>query len=320
MRVPWRNPGKGVRILALIAGLVWAGPSAAAAQEPLRVALLPILDAFPFYVAESEGFFSDEGVAVKALVVNSGVERDQLMQAGEIDAMLNEMMTTANFNREAVQVQIVCLARQAMDQAPMFRVLASPDSGLQRVAQLKGVPVGISKNTIIEYVTDRLLAAAGLNERQIRKQSVPVIPERYQLLLSGQLKAAVLPDPLGKSALAAGAVTLVDDGQYPFYSASVLSFHVNAATKRNESVRRFVRGWDRAVKALNRNPDDYRSLMQKSVRIPPNIQQSFTVPRYPRAGLPSPEQWEDMMQWMQAKGLTGAPLPYEPSITRQFIP
>jgi len=43
--------------------------------------------------------------------------------------------------------------------------------------------VGISKNTIIEYVTDRLLAAEGLNHQTIIKKSVPVIPERYQLEL-----------------------------------------------------------------------------------------------------------------------------------------
>ena len=67
--------------------------------ETLKVALLPILDAFPFYVAESEGYFVDYGVDIKAVPVASGLERDQLMQSGAIDGMLNEMITTANFNR-----------------------------------------------------------------------------------------------------------------------------------------------------------------------------------------------------------------------------
>ncbi len=71
-------------------------------------------------------------------------------------------------------------------------LLSAPGSGLRSASDLAGVPIGISKNTIIEYVTDRLLAAEGLDQKKITKKSVPVIPERYQLLLQGQLKAATL--------------------------------------------------------------------------------------------------------------------------------
>ena len=35
------------------------------------------------------------------------------MQAGAIDGMLNEMASTANFNREQTRVQIVATARKA---------------------------------------------------------------------------------------------------------------------------------------------------------------------------------------------------------------
>ena len=89
--------------------------------ESLKVALLPILDVFPFYVAESEGYFADYGVEVKAVPVASGLERDQLMQSGAIDGMLNEMITTANFNRNRIQVKSVISARKAYRDYPLFR-------------------------------------------------------------------------------------------------------------------------------------------------------------------------------------------------------
>ena len=127
--------------------------------ESLKVALLPILDAFPFYVAESEGYFVDYGVDVKAVPVASGLERDQLMQSGAIDGMLNEMITTANFNRNRLQVRSVISARKAYPDYPLFRVLSAPGSSLTSTAGLAGVPIGISKNTIIEYVTDPGAAA-----------------------------------------------------------------------------------------------------------------------------------------------------------------
>jgi NitT/TauT family transport system substrate-binding protein len=106
--------------------------------ESLKVALLPILDAFPFYVAASEGYFIDYGVAVKAVPVASGLERDQLMQSGAIDGMLNEMITTANFNRNRLQVKSVISARKAYPDYPLFRVLSAPGSSLTSAGGLAG--------------------------------------------------------------------------------------------------------------------------------------------------------------------------------------
>ena len=291
------------------------------AQPPsLRIALLPILDAFPYYVAEAEGFFDEYGVNVEAVPVASGLERDQLMQSGEIDGMLNEMITTANFNRNRIQVKTVIAARKAYPQYPLFRLLSAPGSGLSATSDLAGVPIGISKNTIIEYVTDRLLAAEGLNSQTIKKKSVPVIPERYQLLLQGRLKAATLPDPLAKSALEAGAGEIVDDASYPDYSVSVLSFSVNALNNKAGVVRLFLKAWDRAAAAINADPESFRVLLLKKIRVPKNIRKTFKIPPYPRGQVPDAEQWADVMNWMKAKGLLDSSLPYEDSVTVDYLP
>lgn len=292
----------------------------ARSDNSLKVALLPILDSFPFHVAQAKGYFQRYGVAVSAVPVGSGLERDQLMQSGAIDGMLNEMATTANFNRERIQVQVISSARKAYPNYPLFRILAAPGSGLSSPADMKGVPVGISKNTIIEYVTDRLLAAGGLTPDQIAKKSVPVIPERYQLLLQGQLKAATLPDPLAKSALEAGAVAVIDDSSHTQYSVSVLSFSIQALQTKANAVRQFLKAWNQAVQDINADPESYRGLLLQKIRVPKNIQQTYRIPPFPHREVPDAEQWADVMNWMEAKGLLKAPLPYKESITTQYLP
>jgi len=315
-----------IRLTLLIALTVIAGfQSEINAQqgkkaESLKVALLPILDAFPFYVAESEGYFADYGVEVKAVPVASGLERDQLMQSGAIDGMLNEMITTANFNRNRLQVKSVISARKAYPDYPLFRVLSAPESSLTSTAGLVGVPIGISKNTIIEYITDRLLTAEGLDPYAIVKKSVPVIPERYQLLLQGQLKAATLPDPLAKSALEAGAGKIVDDSAYPGYSVSVLSFNINALNNKAHAVRLFLKAWDRAAAAINKDPESFRWLLLNKIRVPENIRNTYQIPPYPRRQVPDAGQWADVMNWMTEKGLLGSALSYDDSISAEFLP
>jgi 1,4-dihydroxy-2-naphthoate octaprenyltransferase len=58
------------------------------------------------------------------------------------------MITTANFNRDRVQIKTVITARKAYPRYPLFRVLSSPAGKPTLPAGLVGMAVGISKNTI----------------------------------------------------------------------------------------------------------------------------------------------------------------------------
>lgn len=293
---------------------------AEAVEEPLRVALLPILDVLPFYVAEQNGYFAEEGVTVQAVPVASAVEREQLMQAGEIDGMLNELHSTALNNREGRQVVSVMTARAASAEAPLFRVLAAPESGIASPADLAGVPVGISENTIIEYVTQRLLEAEGVPAADVVPQPVPSIPERYQLLMEGQIDAATLPDPLAQSAVEDGAVLVIDDSAHPEYAVSVLTFSADAVDNRTEDVRAFLRAWDRAAADINAAPEAYRALLLEKVQVPPNVQETYEVPPYPRAEVPTAEQWADVTAWLVEKGLVQSAPGYEESVSGALLP
>jgi len=286
----------------------------------LKVALLPIVDVLPFYVAEASGYFDSDRIKITGLPVGSALERDQLLQAGEIDGVLNEMTTVAGFNRNNIRVKVVSVARHPAPGHPLFRLLSAPGSGLSVPADLAGIPIAVSTNTIIEYVTDRLLTAKGLKPEQIVKKSVPVIPERYQLLMTGRLKAAVLPDPLAKSALKAGAGQIFDDTDNPGYSVSVLTFTVAAIDGKAEAIRFFLKGWDRAAAAINNNPEAWRDLLLEKIRVPKNIRKTYIIPPFPRGKVPDAKQWADVLDWMTGKGLIDQPVSYEKSVTRAFLP
>ncbi len=288
--------------------------------KQLRMALLPIPDVLPVFVAEENNYFKDLGIVVETLAVGSALERDQLMQAGRIDGMINEISGAAMFNRKKNMVRIVGIARSPLGDAPLFRVLGAPGSGIKDVTDLAGVPIGISKNTVIEYISDRLLAAGGVGKENRVYKSVPVLPERLQLLLSGQIKAATLPDPLGTSALAAGAVEIVNDTSLGDVSCSVISFSTTSLEEKKETVKKFMVAWNMAVAELNADPEKYRALMLKKIRVPGNVQKSFAIPPFPVKALPTPGQWEDVMNWMVEKKLLKGALKYEDSVTLDFLP
>jgi NitT/TauT family transport system substrate-binding protein len=288
-------------------------------SSTLRMALLPVPDVLPVYVADEKGYFKELGIKVESLPVGSAMDRDQLMQAGRVDGMINEISGAANFNRKQSRVKIVSIARSPIDESPLFRLLAAPGSSFKTVADLADVPIGISRNTVIEYITTSLFAAGGVPPEAIRYTSVPVLPERLQLLLSGQLPAVMLPDPLGASAIKGGAVEIVNDTSLKNVSASVITFTDDALVNKKDTVKKFMIAWDKACADINSDPASFQELMLKKIRVPKNVQKDFRVPPMPRKTLPTQAQWDDVMDWMLEKNLLDQPLVYESSVTSEFL-
>ncbi len=284
----------------------------------LRLALLPIPDVLPVFAAEELGLFKEVGIEVEVLPVGSGLQRDQLMQAGKVDGMLNELASVASFNRQFKTVQVVATARKSYENEPLFRLLAGKDTGIDSVEKLSGVPVIISKNTVIDYVTERMLQAGGLTGEHVLTKSVASLPERYQLLVSGQVEAATLPEPLASSAIAAGSVDVVNDTLIDGLSCSVMTFSLKAIKQKEETVKKFVIAWNKAATAINNDPDKFHALMLQKIRVPKNVQKTYQIPQYPIAEVPNEDQWNDVMKWMVARGLLPAPLSYVDSVITTF--
>jgi NitT/TauT family transport system substrate-binding protein len=197
--------------------------SACAPQTPvgtLKIAVLPIIDTLPMYVAQQEGLFTKHGVSVELIPVASAPERDQLLAAGGADGTINETLAVMLFNREKVQMQVVRYALRPTEGSGHFFILASAQSGISSVDGLKGVEIGVSQGTVIEYVTERLLQAEGFSSDEIKTIAVPKIPDRMALLASGKLKAGVMPDPLAALVVSQGGVIVADDSKHPEYGFS----------------------------------------------------------------------------------------------------
>jgi NitT/TauT family transport system substrate-binding protein len=257
---------------------------------------------------------------VELIPVKSAQERDALMQTGQIDGQINDLVATLLFNKDEPQIKVVHIARQAYPNSPQFRILAAPGSSIKSPADLAGMPIGISQNSVIEYITDRILEHAGLATDQIATQEVTAIPLRFELLTKGQIPAATLPDPLGSGAIAAGAVPVIDDTTVADYSVSTLSFSIEALQTKPEAVRKFLQAWEMAVKEMNANPDKYNDLLIKEGRVPESIQGSFKMPPFPEAGVPTPEQVSDVVKWAMDKGLIDRVIPYDQVVDSSFLP
>ena len=297
--------------------LVGCGPSTA--QSSIRFAYLPIVDSLPLLVAQKEGLFEKNNVKVELVPVNSAPERDQLLQTGQVDGVINELLNAMQFNKDGVKIQVVRYALMADSSTGHFFVLASKDSGITDVNGLKGIEIGISQATIIEYVTTRLLQGAGFGTSDIKYTAIPKLPDRLALLLSGQAKAVVLPDPLASIALAKGAVNIIDDTKQPAVGASVISLSKDLIDKDPSAAKGFLKAIDEADALINADPEKYKTVLADNKVVPAELMQSFKFPAFPAAMVPSQAEWDDVLAWATENGILQSKPDYAASVNGSLL-
>lgn len=286
----------------------------------IRIVVLPLIDTLPMFVAEKEGLYLKHGVKVEFIPVSSAPERDQVLQAGQADVTVNEILSDMFLNKEIIQMEVVRYAHMASANTAHFYILASAQSGITNVDGLKGVEIGISTGTIIEYVTDRLLEKKGFTAEDIRTISVPKMPERMSLLASGGLKAGVLPDPLAALSVQQGAKIVLDDSQFPSYGASVISVTKTFIDSHPTAIKGFLAAIEEAIKMVNANPANYSSLLTDKQLVPAPLLGTYKIPVFPLAGITSEAEWNDALVWAKEKGLLTTDISYRESVNPNFLP
>ncbi|MDO8751509.1 MAG: MetQ/NlpA family ABC transporter substrate-binding protein [Dehalococcoidia bacterium] len=287
-------------------------PAATATPTPIkvRVGLLPIIDSLPFFVAEKEGLFADEKLQVELVLFASALERDTALQTGGTDAQLADLIASGVLNRDKERIKIVDTTHRATPEKGMIFIVAGPKSNIQKPEDLKGKKIGVSENSLIDYITDSLTEKAGLKPGDISKVSVPRIPDRTTLLSQGALDAASLPEPAASLAVSSGGRVILEDGPAGI-GVSVLEFRTEFLKDNRAAVERFVRAHQKAIALVNANRAKYQPLLAEKANLPDSIKTTFPVPAFPEQNIPSRQDVQAAVDWMVRRGLLDKPLTYE---------
>jgi NitT/TauT family transport system substrate-binding protein len=310
------------KVISLLLSLIFLLSACATPAEPatLKIAVLPIIDTLPMYVAQQEGLFTKHGVNVEFVPVASAPERDQILAAGQADGTINETLAVMAFNKASTQMQVVRYALRPTEGHGHFFIIASQQSGITDVIGLKGVEIGVSQGTVIEYVTDRILQAEGFSADDIKTIAVPKMPDRMALLASGELKAGVMPDPLASLVVGQGGVIVADDSKYPEYGFSVISFRKAVIDENPQAVKGFLAAIEDATKLVNADPAKYKNLLSEQNLVPAPLLESYQAPVFPTAGVPTEAEWQDALNWLKEKGMLDVDVSYADSVNATLLP
>ena len=285
-----------------------------ATKMKIKIGALPNEATLPYYVAAQEGIFTNHGLDVEIIPFLSAMERDSALIAGEIDGGGNDPVSVALMRNAGYDLKIVSLGLQATPDKMRFAILASPASNISSVADLNGKKIAISRNTIIDYITDTLVGDTAV---ELKKVEVKKMPLRMQMLLNNEIDAATLPEPLASYALYKGARLVISDSMLNrTISQTVIVFRADFLNNNSEAVNEFLAAYGEAVKRINANPEKYRALLVEKTHIPPEIASNYTIATYLQPRVYPETDFDTVIHWLRAKNLLHRTVSYKDTIWR----
>lgn len=310
-----RRPVFVVSFLLLVVLRLTAAPAALQAQD-LTIGLMPAVDSIPLLIAEDQGYFEEAGVSVELRMFRNQLYRESALQTNEIDGSISDLIN-AVYNWQAESG-----IRVASITDGHFALVTSPGSGIRTVRDWNRageVQVGLLENSIIYYVAERMLEEIEGDADAISIVRTLQVPVRLEMVASNQIQAGLLPEPVADLAEQRGAHTLVDSSVLD-QTPGVLLFTARALEEKREEIRALYRAYNRAVEAINADPDSFRPAIVRLGEFPPPVEDRMFIPRYQPARPPTPAELADVTGWMLEKGLAGEEPAYREVVAPDVVP
>lgn len=292
-----------------------AGSSASSSAAGGRVLIgtLATEDILPFWVAQQEGLFDKAGLSVDIVTFQSATELTAGVSSGDVAMAMTDIMVTASMFASGTDVQMEWVTLGTTPEQGRFGIMVGPDSNVKTLNDLAGVPIGVGSNTILEYVMDKLMEAAGVPDSQIVVEELQKLPVRYQAMASGQVAAAALPGSLLALGEASNCRTVADDTKGDNISQSVMIARSDFATSSSGQgcLEELKKVWDEAAAMVNANPEKYRSTLVANANLSDAVANTYPISEYPMCQMPTSAMVDPVLDWMEGKGYLTKPLKYD---------
>lgn len=299
------------RVFSILCALI----ATVGAHADLKVGLMPAYNSIPLIVAEKGGFFAAQGVRVELVPFSSQLNRETALQTNAIDGTISDMINAIQAWSRGFNARVTSASEGD------FSLLSAPGSSLLSMADLcrpgGRIRTGLLENSIVYYVTERMLESEGADPARIELVPIVALPARLQMLLAGKIEAACLPEPLATMAIARGAHRLADTREMGT-TPGVLLFTKKALSGKSTEIASFYRAYDKAVSEVNSRGEMYRATIVEECEFPPAVKDLMLIPRFRRSFTPTAHQVSDVARWMKEKGLVEAVPRYEDIVVSGF--
>jgi ABC-type nitrate/sulfonate/bicarbonate transport system substrate-binding protein len=197
---------------------------------------------WPLYVAQGQGFFQREGLAVEVTVTGSSIEQQQALIAGRFDIGFQQPDHVVR----AVERGVDLFVFMAHAHAPDLTLVGAPH--VHALEDLPGRTVAVDgARTGYALLLRQLFKRAGVDLAEVTFKEIGGSEQRYQAMKSGAAAATLLNPPFDANLLETGYTCLARIGDvFPTYPGAVMAARREWAAAHEEALLAFIRAYDEA--------------------------------------------------------------------------
>ena len=303
-------------LLCLLAA--WCSESAAADRKStrLRIPVQPYFSFAPLYLAEAEGFFTEEGLDVEFVSLRGHGDSLSALLRGDID--IDTMFTVGLLNavNRGENIRVVA-ARGSLVQSECtptgFLVRQEFAEGFDTLKPdvLRRLNYGIDAIWLDGYFMHQWLGERGLTLRDVKTEFLATPVARVEALRQGSLDVVFLSEPWITYARESnvGEIGFPLEKVVPDYPVSTISFGPSMLSRTDDTGVRFMRAYLRAVAryAEGKTPRNIE-VLAKATRLDPDLLRRMCWPVIPLDGKIDAESIVRFSVWAHQQGLVDRPL------------
>lgn len=265
--------------------------------QKLTMGVMGSIDAVPMVIADEKGYFAEEGLDIDLQIFKAAKDRDAALTSGALDGVLADEVAISIYQNSDIDMKITGTTNG------WWILVAGKDSGIKSVSDLKGKKVGISKNTMIEYVVEDILVDNGMKAEDIEEVVIPPMPSRLEALRNGDIDAALLPAPFNDLAIADGGIEITKVVNEEAM-ISTTAFLQETIDNKKEEVKAFYRAYNKAIKYMNETDiSEYEDVLIRVVGYSEDMRGNIVLPEFKVNYLPSEAKVQEVFDWSTANGL-----------------
>jgi NitT/TauT family transport system substrate-binding protein len=284
----------------------------------INVGVLPIEDSAPIIIAQNEKLFEQEGLNVNVTLFTSARDRDVALESSKIQIAVSDPITSTIQFSQGLHIKIVSLLWGGHPDQSVFYILSPPNSTAKTLHEIR--QIGISKATIIEYVTYKLIQMSEGDPNNYEFVNIPSIPIRYQLLMTGKIEAVTLPDPLASLAIMKGAHVLASTKTYNrSITMSVLISNSDWLTNNKDTMIKFLRAVNRAIKLIISNSSKYNDLIATFIKVPEELRPYYKIGYWTELSVYPKDNFQDVLSWLLLKNYITKTINYNDFVDTELV-
>ena len=284
--------------------LLTAHPLCAAQKVTVMLDWFPNIDHLPLYVAQQEGFFTEEGIEVEILTPSSTTDALKLAASGNVDVAVSYEPQVIVGASAGLNIRVI----GRLVEHPLSVLLFLEGKGIEKPADLEGKKIGYTVPGMMDVLMEAFAKINGID----RYEPINVGFTIVQSLVARKVDAIMGPYKnyevveLEEKGYRAGYFELNEWG-IPDYDELVFITGERTAGEKTRALKGFVRAVDRAIARTRNDPE--KSLASYFAAVPDAPREmeakafEITRPLYAHNQRCDKEKWQTFADFALRYGL-----------------